>query len=190
MLRRALRDERGTAATLLLFPIFAVVTFMFIQALLWQHDRQTAASVADRASSAVASVHPDDVSRSPPRHAPSPRTALNRSPLAWLATSPTAGPALSTRHSAVAYHGTPRLAFVDPSSGSITTVSAPRGPVIPLSSESTAYPAPCRSSTARSSVTTSTAYWPTRCPDAPHSVVARSWACTASATSWNSVKAG
>ena len=54
MLRRALRDERGTAATLLLFPLFAVVTFMFIQALLWQHDRQTAASVADRASSAVA----------------------------------------------------------------------------------------------------------------------------------------
>jgi hypothetical protein len=54
MLRRVLLDERGTAATILLFPIFAVVTFMFIQALLWQHDRQMAASAADRASSAVA----------------------------------------------------------------------------------------------------------------------------------------
>ena len=46
--------ERGTAATILLFPVFAVVTFMFIQALMWQHERQMAASVADRAASAVA----------------------------------------------------------------------------------------------------------------------------------------
>jgi hypothetical protein len=52
--RRALDDERGTAATIVLFPLFAVVTFMFVQALLWQHDRQLAASVADRASAAVA----------------------------------------------------------------------------------------------------------------------------------------
>jgi len=48
------RDERGTAATILLFPVFVVVTFMFIQALMWQHERQMAASVADRAASAVA----------------------------------------------------------------------------------------------------------------------------------------
>ncbi len=39
---------------MLLFPIFAVVTFMFIQALLWQHERQMAGSVADRAANAVA----------------------------------------------------------------------------------------------------------------------------------------
>ena len=56
------------------------------------------------------------------RHAPSPRTAAKRSPDAWLATSATAGPSSSTRHSAVAHHGTPRLEFVDPSSGSITTI--------------------------------------------------------------------
>src|SRR4051794_1692 len=54
MLRRPWRDERGTAATLLLFPVFAVVAFMFVQALLWQHERQMAGSVADRAASAVA----------------------------------------------------------------------------------------------------------------------------------------
>jgi hypothetical protein len=52
--RRRVGDERGTAATIVLFPLFAVVTFAFIQALLWQHDRQVAASVADRASAAVA----------------------------------------------------------------------------------------------------------------------------------------
>jgi Flp pilus assembly protein TadG len=54
MLRRPWRDERGTAATLLLFPVFAVVAFMFVQALLWQHERQMAGSVADRAANAVA----------------------------------------------------------------------------------------------------------------------------------------
>ena len=36
--------------------MFAVVTFMFVQALLWQHDRQLAASAADRAATAVALV--------------------------------------------------------------------------------------------------------------------------------------
>jgi hypothetical protein len=51
---RRLSDDRGTAATILLFPVFAIVTFMFIQALWWQHDRQLASSVADRTSSAVA----------------------------------------------------------------------------------------------------------------------------------------
>jgi hypothetical protein len=54
MIRRVGRDQRGTAATIVLFPIFAVVTFMFIQALLWQHDRQQAAATADRAAAAVA----------------------------------------------------------------------------------------------------------------------------------------
>jgi hypothetical protein len=51
---RRVGDERGTAATIVLFPLFAVVAFAFFQALLWQHDRQVAASVADRASAAVA----------------------------------------------------------------------------------------------------------------------------------------
>jgi hypothetical protein len=52
--RRRVGDDRGTAATIVLFPLFAVVAFAFIQALLWQHDRQIASSVADRASAAVA----------------------------------------------------------------------------------------------------------------------------------------
>jgi len=52
--RRLRDDERGVAATIVLFPLFAVVTFMFVQAILWQHDRQVAAAVADRASTAVA----------------------------------------------------------------------------------------------------------------------------------------
>jgi hypothetical protein len=54
MLTRRLGDDRGTAATILLFPVFAIVTFMFVQALWWQHDRQLASSVADRTSSSVA----------------------------------------------------------------------------------------------------------------------------------------
>jgi len=42
------------AATILLFPLFAVVTFAFVQAISWQHDRQLANWAADQASSAVA----------------------------------------------------------------------------------------------------------------------------------------
>ena len=52
--RRRVADDRGTAATIVLFPLFAVVTFMFVQAIAWQHDRQLATAAADRASSAVA----------------------------------------------------------------------------------------------------------------------------------------
>jgi hypothetical protein len=37
-----------------LFPVFAVMAFMFVQAALWQHDRLLAGAAADRASSAVA----------------------------------------------------------------------------------------------------------------------------------------
>ena len=53
MLRR-LGDGRGGAATIVLFPLFAIVTFMFTQAIMWQHDRQIMSAAADRASTAVA----------------------------------------------------------------------------------------------------------------------------------------
>lgn len=52
--QRFRHDERGVAATIVLFPLFAIVTFMAVQAISWQHDRQIANAVADRASSAVA----------------------------------------------------------------------------------------------------------------------------------------
>ena len=48
------RDPRGVAATIVLFPIFVAVTFMFVQGVYWQLDRQVAAAAADRASEAVA----------------------------------------------------------------------------------------------------------------------------------------
>ena len=49
-----LRDDRGVAATIVLFPIFAAVVFMFVQGAMWQTDRQVATAAADRASQAVA----------------------------------------------------------------------------------------------------------------------------------------
>jgi hypothetical protein len=54
MLARRRTDEGGVAATILLFPVFAIVTFMFVQTIAWQRDRQLASAEADRASSAVA----------------------------------------------------------------------------------------------------------------------------------------
>ena len=55
MLQRFRRDDRGgVAATIILFPLFAVVTFVFVQVMLWQRDRDLAAAAADRASSAIA----------------------------------------------------------------------------------------------------------------------------------------
>lgn len=53
-LRRSASDDRGLAATIVLFPIFAVVTFGFVQALSWQQDQQMAVAAANRASAAVA----------------------------------------------------------------------------------------------------------------------------------------
>jgi hypothetical protein len=47
-------DERGAAATIMLFPLFAVVTFMFVQSTMWQQDRQVASAAVDRASAAIA----------------------------------------------------------------------------------------------------------------------------------------
>jgi hypothetical protein len=47
-------DERGVAATIVLFPIFAAVVFMFVNAVFWQQGRQIAAEAADRASQSVA----------------------------------------------------------------------------------------------------------------------------------------
>ena len=55
MLQRFRRDDRGgVAATIVLFPLFAVITFAFVQVMLWQRDRDLAAAAADRASSAIA----------------------------------------------------------------------------------------------------------------------------------------
>lgn len=52
--RRRLRDERGVAATIVLFPVFAASVFMLVQGAMWQTDRQLASAAADRASQAVA----------------------------------------------------------------------------------------------------------------------------------------
>ena len=38
----------------MLFPLFAVLTFVFVQAAFWQQDRQLTTAAADRASAAVA----------------------------------------------------------------------------------------------------------------------------------------
>lgn len=47
-------DDRGTAATIVLFPLFTALVFVFVQATMWQRDRQLAAAAADRTSAAVA----------------------------------------------------------------------------------------------------------------------------------------
>ena len=90
----------------------------------------------------------------------------------------------------MAYHGTPRLKFVDPSSGSITTSGPGPVPLSPLSSDRTRNPAAVSIETATPSVTTSIAYWPMRAPEGPRSVAPSSCSRTASATSWNSIKTG
>lgn len=53
-LRDRVRDDRGTAASIVLFPLFAALTFVFVQAAFWQQDRQLTTAAADRASAAVA----------------------------------------------------------------------------------------------------------------------------------------
>jgi Flp pilus assembly protein TadG len=53
-LQQRIRDDRGTAASIVLFPLFAVVAFVFVQAAFWQQDRQLTTAAADRASAAVA----------------------------------------------------------------------------------------------------------------------------------------
>jgi hypothetical protein len=47
-------DDRGAAAAVVLFPVFAAVVFMFVNGAMWQLDRQVATAAADRASQAVA----------------------------------------------------------------------------------------------------------------------------------------
>ena len=47
-------DERGVAATIVLFPMFAAAVFMLVNGAMWQLDRQVATAAADRASQAVA----------------------------------------------------------------------------------------------------------------------------------------
>ena len=47
-------DERGVAAAIVLFPLFAAVVFMFVNGAMWQLDRQVASAAADRASQAIA----------------------------------------------------------------------------------------------------------------------------------------
>jgi hypothetical protein len=55
VLRRFRRDDRGAiAGAIVLFPLFAVVAFMFVQAMLWQRNRDLAAAATDRASAAIA----------------------------------------------------------------------------------------------------------------------------------------
>lgn len=55
LLARVRDDERGAvAAAIVLFPLFAIVTFAVVQGLSWQHERQLAVAVADRAANAVA----------------------------------------------------------------------------------------------------------------------------------------
>lgn len=49
-----LHDDRGVAATIVLFPLFAASVFMLVQAIFWSNDRQVAAAAADNASAAVA----------------------------------------------------------------------------------------------------------------------------------------
>lgn len=53
-LRRRCGDDRGMAATIVLFPLFAVAVFAMVQGILWQNQRQVAAAAADAASAAVA----------------------------------------------------------------------------------------------------------------------------------------
>ena len=50
----AVTDDRGVAAAIVLFPMFAAVVFMFVNGAMWQLDRQVATAAADRASQAVA----------------------------------------------------------------------------------------------------------------------------------------
>src|SRR3954467_5530097 len=121
-----------------------------------------------------------------PHHAPPPRSAEKRTPVAWLTTNETAGPSSSTKHNDVANHGRPRLAFVEPSMGSITTTSPVDVGLKPLSSDNTPTPARFSTASAASSAVTSRAYCPTRVPDGPKSVTVRIAAATASATSCNS----
>ena len=47
-------DERGMAATIVLFPLFASAVFLLVNGIWWQNDRQAASVAADRASQAVA----------------------------------------------------------------------------------------------------------------------------------------
>ena len=60
----------------------------------------------------------------PSSRAPPPRTASKRTPDAWLTTTAARGPSASTAHRLVAYHGMPRAALVEPSTGSITTTTS------------------------------------------------------------------
>src|SRR5262245_13707252 len=72
-------------------------------------------------------------------HAPLPRTAVKRSPVAWFATSAHIGPLASTAQIEIAQYGIPRAQLVEPSTGSSTIViGASGGPVSPDSSLSTA----------------------------------------------------
>lgn len=52
--RRRMADDRGVAATVVLFPLFAVSVFAMVQGILWQNQRQVAVAAADAASAAVA----------------------------------------------------------------------------------------------------------------------------------------
>ena len=64
----------------------------------------------------------DGASSSPSRHAPPPRAAVVRTPVAWFVTRAQSGPSASTAHSEMDQYGMSREQFVEPSTGSRTTV--------------------------------------------------------------------
>ena len=61
MTQAQLGDDRGTASTIVLFPLFATLVFVFAQAAFWQRDRQLTDATADRTSVAVALYGSDSI---------------------------------------------------------------------------------------------------------------------------------
>ena len=102
---------------------------------------------------------PTTRSRTPSRNAPPPRTAVTRTPVAWFTTSPASAPSASSAQIDVAQYGMPREQFVDPSTGSSTTVIvAPSRSCTPDSSLTIRTGARCRTRHASASATRSSAY--------------------------------
>src|SRR5271168_4457542 len=87
----------------------------------WAHPRSMSGYPENATTDRSIDVHPDgDIGR-PSSLAPPPRTASHRFPVAWLTTTAAAGPSESRAQRLVAHHGSPREAFVDPSTGSRIT---------------------------------------------------------------------
>ena len=117
--------------------------------------------IATKASSTRAAL--DAWSFTPSRWAPRPRMAVVTSEVAWFTTIATYGPSLSSAQRLVAQYGSRRDAFVEPSTGSMTTViGAEAGPETPDSSLTTANSRPPSTPRAAASAIRSIAYWPGR----------------------------